>query len=115
MLSFVIVTLPVEPRRSNVALHLMLTHEDLSTGENGEIAQDALAVIAEPKRLDGGNLELATELVKDAGGEGFAVNVLSDDGEGASGLGCEGGEDVLEEGVLLFREEGAFRTRPSAP
>jgi hypothetical protein len=52
-------------------------------------------------------LELTTELVQDAGGEGFAVDVLGDDEEGAASLsgGFEGRKDVLDQRDLLLGEK----------
>ena len=42
-------------------------------------SQHGLAAIAEARRLDGADLQRATQLVDDQGGQRFAFDVLSDD------------------------------------
>lgn len=59
-----------------IELDVELVGEDRPPSEDGEVAQDGLAVIPKPGRLDGCDLELAAELVQDARCEGFAVDVL---------------------------------------
>lgn len=88
-------------------LDVQLVGEDGTTGEDGHVAEDALAVVTEAWGLDAGDLELAAELVEDACCEGLAVDVLSDDEEWATGLGgdFEGRKDILESADLLLREE----------
>ncbi|KAH6610237.1 hypothetical protein Trco_000257 [Trichoderma cornu-damae] len=88
-------------------LNVQLVREDGAVGQDGEVAEDGLAVVAEAGGLDGGDLELAAELVQDADGQSLAVNVLGNDDEGAAELGggLEGGDDVLDGGDLLLRQE----------
>lgn len=88
-------------------LDVELIGEDSSVGENSEITEDALAVVTEAGGLDGGDLELTTELVQDADSESLTLNVLGDDDQRAaeSGGGLKGGEDVLDSGDLLLGEE----------
>ena len=67
-------------------LDVELIGEDSTVGENSEIAKDALAVVTEARSLDGGDLELTTELVQDADGESLTLNVLGDDDQRAAEL-----------------------------
>jgi hypothetical protein len=57
--------------------------------------------------LDRADLELATQLVEDAGCEGLTINVLGNDEErpalGSGGL--ERWENILQEGDLLLGQE----------
>ncbi|KAI3480490.1 hypothetical protein L1887_57336 [Cichorium endivia] len=93
--------------RGTVELGLELVREHLGAREDAEIAEDALAVVAEAGRLDGRHLELATQLVEDAGGERLAVDVLGDDEQRAAELcgGLERRQNVLERRDLLLREQ----------
>ncbi|KAK1251115.1 hypothetical protein MKX07_005670 [Trichoderma sp. CBMAI-0711] len=88
-------------------LDVELVREDGAVGQDSEIAEDGLAVVTEAGGLDGGDLELATELVQNADSQSLAVNVLGDDDEGAAelGRGLEGGDDVLDGRDLLLGEQ----------
>lgn len=94
-------------RSALLELEIELVGEDGGVGQDTDIAEDRLAVVAEAGGLDGSDLELATELVEDADGESLALNVLCDDDEGTAegGRGLEGGEDVLDSRDLLLREQ----------
>ena len=50
-----------------------------AAGQDRDILQHRLATIAEPGRLDGRDLEAATELVDDQGSERLALHVLGND------------------------------------
>lgn len=91
-------------------LDVELVGEDGAAGEDGKVTEDGLPVVTEAWGLDGADLELATELVEDAGSEGLTVNVLGDDDQWAPGLGSdlERGEDVLEERDLLLAEQDVW-------
>lgn len=88
-------------------LDVELISEDSTVGENSEITKDALAVVTEAGGLDGGDLELTTELVQNADGESLTLDVLGNDDERAaeSGGGLKGGENVLDSGDLLLGEQ----------
>ena len=88
-------------------LDVELIGEDGTVGENTEVTKNALAVVTEAGGLDGGDLKLATELVEDADSESLTVDVLGDDDKGPAELlgSLEGGNDVLNSGDLLLREE----------
>lgn len=85
-------------------LDVELIGEDGTVGQDGEIAEDALAVVTEAGSLDGSDLELTAELVQNADGESLTLDVLSDDDKGAAegGGSLKGGEDVLDSGDLLL-------------
>ena len=93
--------------RRLVQLDIELVGEDLTAGEDGEVAEDRLAVVAKAGRLDGGDLELTAQLVQDAGGQRLAVDVLGDDDKRAALLGgnLERREDVLQRRDLLLRQQ----------
>jgi hypothetical protein len=52
-----------------------------AAGQDGDVFQHRLAAIAEARRLHGGDLQAATQLVDDEGGERLALDVLGDDHE----------------------------------
>ncbi|GKT57007.1 unnamed protein product [Colletotrichum tofieldiae] len=88
-------------------LDVKLVTEDGTVGEDSQVTEDGLAVVTEAGGLDGGNLELATELVENADGESLTLDVLGNDDQRASHLGrsLKGGNDVLDGGDLLLGEE----------
>lgn len=88
-------------------LDVELIGEDGTVGKDSKITEDALAVVTEAGGLDGGDLELATELVQNADGESLSLNVLgNDDQRAAEGGGClKGGENILDGGDLLLGEQ----------
>ena len=60
--------------------------DGLAAGEDRDVLEHRLAAVAEAGGLDGGDVERATELVDDEGGERFAFDVFGDDDEGLAGL-----------------------------
>lgn len=88
-------------------LDIELIGEDGTVGQNSQVTQDALAVVTEAGGLDGGDLELTAQLVQNADGESLTLNVLGDDDQGTAkgGGGLQGGDDVLDSGDLLLREQ----------
>lgn len=88
-------------------LDIDIVAEDGTVGEDGDIAEDGLAVVTEAGGLDGGNLELATELVENADGQSLALDVLGDNDEGTAELlgGLQSGEDVLDGGDLALGKQ----------
>ena len=88
-------------------LEVKLVGEDGTVGEHTKVTEDALAVVAKARGLDGSNLELATELVQDADSESLTLNVLSNDDERTTegGRGLKSRDDVLDSRDLLLREQ----------
>ena len=60
--------------------------DDGATGQDGDVLEHGLAAITEARRLDGGDLQAATQLVDDQGGERLALDVLGDDQQRTAGL-----------------------------
>src|SRR6187402_106515 len=60
--------------------------DDRAAGEDSDVFQDGLATIAEARRLDGGDLDDATDRVDDEGGQGFALDFLGNDQQRLTGL-----------------------------
>src|SRR6185295_12483977 len=56
--------------------------DDGAAGQDGDVTQHLLAAIAKARRLDGEDLDGATELVHDERGKGLTVDVLGDDQRG---------------------------------
>ena len=88
-------------------LHAQLVQSGLTTGEDGDVLEDALAAIAVARGLDGADVEGATDLVEDQGRQSLAVDVLSDDEQATAGAldSLENGHDVLDAGDLLVGDE----------
>ena len=84
-----------------------LLADDGAAGQDGDVAEHLLAAIAEARRLDGEDLDRATELVDDQRGEGLAVDVLADDQRGLALLDrlLERREHVRDAGDLLVGDE----------
>lgn len=93
-----------------VELDVELVSENGTVGQDTEITEDGLAVVTEAWSLDGGDLELTTELVENADGKGLAVNVLGDDDKWAAELlgSLEGWNDVLNGGDLLLGQKNKW-------
>jgi hypothetical protein len=81
--------------------------DHLAAGEDGDVLQHGLAAVTEARSLDGSDLQAATQLVDDEGGERFAFDVFRDDEEGLRGLddGLEDRQHRLERGELLLVQE----------
>ena len=60
-------------------LETHLFADDFAAGEDGDVFQHALAAVAEARGLDGDAGEGAAQLVDHQSGQGFALDVLSDD------------------------------------
>ena len=60
--------------------------DDIATGQDGDVFQHGLAAIAEARRLDGRNLEAATQLVDDQRRQRLAFDVLGNDQQRLAGL-----------------------------
>ena len=88
-------------------LHAQLVESCLTTGEDGDVLENALAAIAVARGLDGADVEGATDLVEDEGGQSLAVDVLSDDEQATTSAldSLENGHDVLDAGDLLVGDE----------
>src|SRR5713101_9483090 len=81
--------------------------DGLAAGEDGDVLQHGLAAIAEAGRLDGADLQRATQLVDDQGGQRLALDVLSDDQQRLAALGdlLQQRENVLHGADFLFVDE----------
>src|SRR6201996_250258 len=79
----------------------------LAAGQDRDVLQHGLAAIAEARRLDGGDLQTATQTVDDQGGEGFAFDVLGDDHQRLAGLhhGLEQRQQLVQRGELLLVDQ----------
>ena len=53
--------------------------DDLTAGEDGDVLQHRLAAIAEARRLHGGDLQPAAQLVDHQGRQRLALDILGDD------------------------------------
>src|SRR3954451_7467788 len=60
-------------------LEAHLLGDDLATREDRDVLEHALAAVTEARRLDGGGVQRATQLVHDERREGLALDVLGDD------------------------------------
>ena len=60
--------------------------DHLAAGEDGDVLEHGLAAVAEARRLDGGDLEAAAQLVDDERGQRLALDVLGDDQQRLAGL-----------------------------
>ena len=56
-----------------------------AAGENGDVLEHGLAAITEARRLDGGDLQAATQLVDHERGERLALDILGDDQQRLAG------------------------------
>ena len=93
--------------RSLLELDVQLIGEDGTVGEDRDIAKNGLSIVTKAGSLDGGNLELATELIENADSESLTIDILSNDDEGSAELlgSLKSGDDVLDGGDFLFREK----------
>ena len=85
-------------------LDAQLLHRGLSTGDDGDVLEHALAAVTVAGGLDGAHIERATQLVEDEGRQSLAVHVLGDDEQRGATLldGLEHGQNVLDVRDLLI-------------
>ena len=76
-------------------------------GQHGDVLQHGLAAVAEARRLDGGDLQTAAQLVDHEGGECLALDVLGDDEQRLARLHhqFEQGQQRLKPGEFLLVDE----------
>ena len=81
--------------------------DDLTTGEDGDVLQHGLTAIAEARSLDSDRTEGAANLVHHERGEGFSLEILSDDRQRLAGLHdlFQNGDEVLHRGNLRVHDE----------
>src|SRR6185312_4265570 len=79
----------------------------LATGQDRDVLQHGLAAVAEARRLDGGDLQAATQAVYDQRRQRLALDVFSDDDERLAGLhhGFQEREQLVQRGELLLVDE----------
>ena len=82
---------PRSVEREVLELEAEILGDRLATRERRDVLQHRLAAVAEARRLDGADLERATELVDDERRERLTIDVLGDDEERLALLG-----DLLE-------------------
>ena len=70
---------PEHVERHVLELDAEIFRDRLAAGEDGDVLQHGLAAIAEARRLDGGDLEAAAQLVDDERGERLALDLFGDD------------------------------------
>ena len=90
VLSLSMVTRLARPRSSDLdafQLDAGLFHDGLAAGEDRDVLEHGLAAVAEAGRLDGGDVQRATQLVHDEGGQRFAFHFLGDDEQRAGRSG----------------------------
>lgn len=92
---------------SLLKLDVEFVSEDGTAGEDGNVTEDRLSVVAESGGLDGSDGELTSKLVENDSSKRLAVNVLGNDQQRSTGLGgnFEGRKDVLKGRDLLLGEE----------
>src|SRR5580692_9499319 len=85
-------------------LNTEILSDGLATSEFRDVIQHGLAAIAEAGRLDGGDLQRATQLVHDEGCERFAFDILGDDQQRTAALRnlLEQRKKILHRADLLF-------------
>jgi hypothetical protein len=83
--------------------------EESGTSGHGDVLHGVASVVTESWGLDSSDLEASTELVHDEGGEGLALNVLSNDEEWLLLLhaALKEWEDLLDRADLLVNQEDA--------
>src|SRR6185503_13110481 len=81
--------------------------DGLAAGEDGDVTEDGLAAIAEARSLDGCDVQRATELVDDQGGQCLALYIFSDDQEGLAAAGnlLKKRQEVLHRADLLLVDQ----------
>ena len=84
-----------------------LARNDLAAGEDSNIAEHFLSLLAEGRSLDRNHGEGAAQLVQNDGGESLALNILGDDKQLLACLNdlLEHGQDVLHCRDLLVCDE----------
>ena len=93
--------------RGVLQLEADLLRDHLAAGEHRDVAEHLLAAVTEARRLDGGDLQGAPELVHHQRGERLALDVLRDDQEGPAALGhlLQHREELLHRRDLLVVDE----------
>src|SRR6185437_932601 len=79
----------------------------LTAGQDGDVLQHGLAAIAEARRLDGRDLEAATQAVDHQSRKRFTFDVFRDDHQRLAGLhhGLEQRQQLVEVGELLLVDQ----------
>ena len=85
-------------------LNAEILSDGFATGEFRDVIEHGLAAIAEARRLDGGDLQRATQLVHDQSCQRFAFNIFGDDQQRTAALRdlLEQREKILHRADLLF-------------
>src|SRR6516164_475870 len=93
--------------RDVLELDAEIFRDRLAAGQDRDVLQHGLAAVAEARRLDGGNLQAATQTVDDESGEGFAFDVFGHDQERLAGLyhRFQQREQLVQRGELLLVDQ----------
>ena len=91
--------------------------DQTASGQHRNILEHCLAAIAEPRRLDGRDLEAAAQLIDDERRQRLAFDVLGDDDERLARLNdrLEERQQRLERGELLLVDKDDRRPRVRPP
>src|SRR3546814_8735284 len=93
-------------QRHGLELYAEILGDEVASGKNRNISEHRLAPIAEPRRLDGGDVQAAAQLVDDERGERLPLNVFGDDEQGSTRLNhrFQDREQRMESTELLDRK-----------
>ena len=99
--------LPSSGQRDALELDAEILGDDLAARQDGDVLELRLAAIAEARRLHGGDLQAAAQLVDDERGQSLALDVLGDDEQRLAGLhhGLEDRQQRLQRRQLLLVDE----------
>jgi hypothetical protein len=88
-------------------LEAQLFGDHRAAGEDRDVFQHGLAAVAEARRLDGGGLQDAAQVVHDQRRERLAVDVFGDDQQRTAGLGdlLQDRQEITDVGDLLVVQE----------
>ena len=94
-------------QRCVLELEAHFVADDIAGGQHGDVLQHGLATITEARRLHGGDLQRAAELVHDQRGKRLTFDVLGDDHERLARLGnlLEHREQFLHRADLLVVDQ----------
>src|SRR6516165_3365958 len=93
--------------RHVLQLDAEIFRDRLAAGQDCDVLQHGLAAIAEARRLDGGNLQSATQAVDHEGSERFAFDVFGHDDQRLAALhyGFEQRQQLIQRGELLLVDQ----------
>ena len=96
-------------------LKAQLLRDDLAAGKDGDILQHFFSSVAKAGRFYTDNGKGAAQAVENQGGQGFALNILSDDDKLSARLDnlLEQGQNFLNAGdFLIGDEQDVYKRQP---